>query len=119
MATLAHYHSWNTRWFSIAWLNGWYWLIDKGVPIYFFNWIFLLGSTLMVCLFLAIILFEIFSKGLPSLSWDRVSKNSASEEMPAGMATRNSDMRASFKAERPALRAPQTNTISALTCATF
>ena len=42
--------------------------------IYFFNWIFLLGSTMMVCLFLAIILFEIFSKGLPSVSWDFISK---------------------------------------------
>lgn len=37
-ATLAHYHSWNTRWLSIAWLNMWYWLIDRGLPLFAFNW---------------------------------------------------------------------------------
>jgi len=41
---------------------------------HFFNWVFLLGSTLMVCLFLAIILFDVFSKGLPAVSWDFISK---------------------------------------------
>jgi len=34
------------------------------------NWIILTGSTLMVCTFLAIILWDIFSKGLPALSWN-------------------------------------------------
>ena len=37
------------------------------------NWAVLTGSTLIVCLFLGIILFDIFSKGLPSLSWNFVS----------------------------------------------
>ncbi len=41
-ATLAHYHSWNTRWFAIAWVNTWYWLIEKGIPIFVFNWLSLL-----------------------------------------------------------------------------
>lgn len=40
---------------------------------HFFNWVFLLGSTAMVCLFLAIILYDIFSKGLPSVSWNFIS----------------------------------------------
>lgn len=35
----------------------------------FFNWLLLLGSTLCVCLFLGIILWDIFSKGFSSLSW--------------------------------------------------
>lgn len=34
------------------------------------NWILLLGSTLIVCLFLGIILYDIFSKGISSISWD-------------------------------------------------
>lgn len=33
-----------------------------------FNWIILLGSTIMVCLFLSIILWDIFSKGFSSVS---------------------------------------------------
>ncbi len=33
------------------------------------SWITLLGSTLMVCIFLGIILWDIFSKGLPAISW--------------------------------------------------
>lgn len=41
--------------------------------VHFFNWVFLLGSTLTVCLFLVIILYDIFSKGLPSVSWDFIS----------------------------------------------
>lgn len=40
----------------------------------FFNWVLLLGSTLIVCLMLGIILFDIFSKGISSLSWDFISK---------------------------------------------
>ncbi len=35
-----------------------------------FNWLILLGSTLMVCVFLGIILWDIFSKGLPAISWN-------------------------------------------------
>ncbi len=35
-----------------------------------FNWLILIGSTLMVCAFLGIILWDIFSKGLPALSWN-------------------------------------------------
>ena len=35
-----------------------------------FDWFILLGSTLMVCLFLGIILWDIFSKGLPAISWN-------------------------------------------------
>ena len=38
-ATLAHYYSWNTRWIAIAWLNVWYWFINKGVPVFIFNWL--------------------------------------------------------------------------------
>lgn len=34
------------------------------------NWIVLLGSTLIVCLFLGVILWNIFSKGYSSLSWN-------------------------------------------------
>ncbi len=35
-----------------------------------FDWLILLGSTLMVCIFLGIILWDIFSKGLPFISWN-------------------------------------------------
>ena len=35
-----------------------------------FDWLILLGSTLMVCIFLGIILWDIFSKGLPVISWN-------------------------------------------------
>lgn len=38
-----------------------------------FNWIILCGSTLVVCLFLGVILWDIFSKGLSSLSWNFIS----------------------------------------------
>lgn len=38
------------------------------------NWIVLLGSTLLVCVFLGIILFDIFSKGFSSLSWQFISQ---------------------------------------------
>jgi phosphate transport system permease protein len=37
------------------------------------NWAFLLGSTLTVCLFLGVILFDIFSKGVSSVSWTFIS----------------------------------------------
>jgi phosphate transport system permease protein len=39
------------------------------------NWIILAGSTAIVCLFLGVILFDIFSKGLSSLSWGFISEN--------------------------------------------
>jgi phosphate transport system permease protein len=39
---------------------------------YILNWIMLSGSAGLVCLFLGIILFDIFSKGLPALSWSFV-----------------------------------------------
>lgn len=39
----------------------------------FFNWLLLLGSTLCVCLFLGIILWDIFSKGFSSLSWNFIT----------------------------------------------
>ena len=42
--------------------------------VYVFNWMLLVGSTIIVCLFLGIILFDIFSKGLSSLSWNFISK---------------------------------------------
>jgi phosphate transport system permease protein len=41
---------------------------------HFFNWIFLLGSTLTVCLILGIILWDIFSKGYSSISWAFISQ---------------------------------------------
>lgn len=37
------------------------------------NWFSLLGSTFMVCLFLGIILWDIFSKGMPSVTWEFIS----------------------------------------------
>jgi len=36
----------------------------------FFNWVLLISSTGLVCLFLAIILYDIFSKGLHAVSWN-------------------------------------------------
>jgi phosphate transport system permease protein len=42
--------------------------------LYVFNWILLTGSTVIVTLFLGIILFDIFSKGLSSVSWSFISK---------------------------------------------
>jgi len=39
------------------------------------NWALLIGSTLIVCMFLGIILFDIFSKGFSSLSWGFVSQS--------------------------------------------
>ena len=41
---------------------------------YFFNWILLLGSTLLVCLILGVILWDIFSKGMSSVSWQFISQ---------------------------------------------
>jgi phosphate transport system permease protein len=38
------------------------------------NWFLLVGSTFIVCLFLGIILFDIFSKGVSSVSWGFVSE---------------------------------------------
>ncbi|MEJ0102945.1 MAG: phosphate ABC transporter permease PstA [Bacteroidota bacterium] len=42
--------------------------------LYLFNWILLLGSTLIVCLVLGIILYDIFSKGISSVSWNFISR---------------------------------------------
>ncbi|MFN0083017.1 MAG: phosphate ABC transporter permease PstA [Ferruginibacter sp.] len=41
---------------------------------HFFDWILLLGSTLMVCLILGVILWDIFSKGMSSVSWNFMSQ---------------------------------------------
>lgn len=41
---------------------------------YGFNWILLLGSTLLVCLVLGVILWDIFSKGISSISWNFISQ---------------------------------------------
>ncbi len=41
---------------------------------YFFNWILLLGSTLLVCLILGVILWDIFSIGMSSVSWNFISQ---------------------------------------------
>jgi phosphate transport system permease protein len=38
------------------------------------DWILLAGSTLLVCIILGVILWDIFSKGMSSLSWDFVSQ---------------------------------------------
>jgi len=38
------------------------------------NWMLLLGSTIMVCLFLGVILYDLGSKGLPALSWGFISQ---------------------------------------------
>ena len=40
----------------------------KNKALSFFNWFILLGSTGLVCLFLGIILWDIFSKGIPAIS---------------------------------------------------
>lgn len=37
---------------------------------HFFNWMLLLGCTLIVCLILGVILWDIFSKGFSSISWN-------------------------------------------------
>ncbi|WPQ66131.1 phosphate ABC transporter permease PstA [Chitinophaga sancti] len=39
-----------------------------------FNWLILTGSTFIVCLFLGVILWDIFSKGFSVLSWQFVSQ---------------------------------------------
>lgn len=39
-----------------------------------FNWVLLGGSGFIVCLILGIILFDIFSKGVSSISWDFISQ---------------------------------------------
>jgi phosphate transport system permease protein len=41
---------------------------------YGFNWVLLLGSTTIVCLILGVILWDIFSKGGPSVSWHFISQ---------------------------------------------
>ena len=41
---------------------------------YLFDWILLLGSTLIVCLILGVILWDIFSKGMSSVSWNFISQ---------------------------------------------
>ena len=41
---------------------------------HFFNWTLLLGSTLIVCLILGVIIWDIFSQGFPSISWVFVSQ---------------------------------------------
>ena len=41
---------------------------------YLFNWILLLGSTFIVCLILGVILYDIFSKGMSSVSWNFISQ---------------------------------------------
>ncbi len=38
-----------------------------------FDWVLLLGSTLIVCLILAVILWDIFSKGMSSVTWHFIS----------------------------------------------
>jgi phosphate transport system permease protein len=40
----------------------------------FFNWTLLLGSTFIVCLILSVILYDIFSKGFASISWNFISQ---------------------------------------------
>jgi phosphate transport system permease protein len=42
---------------------------------YALNWVLLIGSTFIVCLFLGIILFDIFSKGISSVSWEFISQS--------------------------------------------
>ncbi|MDX2173627.1 MAG: phosphate ABC transporter permease PstA [Bacteroidota bacterium] len=46
----------------------------KKKSLHIFNWIILSGSTLMVCVFLGVILWDIFSKGFSALSWDFISE---------------------------------------------
>lgn len=41
--------------------------------LYFIDWVLLLGSTIVVCFFLVVILADIFTKGLPAVSWDFIS----------------------------------------------
>jgi phosphate transport system permease protein len=41
---------------------------------YLADWILLLGSTIVVCLILGVILWDIFSKGMSSVSWNFISQ---------------------------------------------
>ena len=41
---------------------------------YLFDWILLLGSTFIVCMILGVILWDIFSKGMSSVSWNFISQ---------------------------------------------
>ncbi len=41
---------------------------------YLFDWILLVGSTLIVCMILGVILWDIFSKGMSSVSWSFISQ---------------------------------------------
>jgi len=41
---------------------------------HFFYWVLLLGSTVIVCLILGVILWDIFSKGFASVSWSFISQ---------------------------------------------
>ena len=47
--------------------------MSKKYVLNLLNWIRLCGSTIMVCLFLGVILWDIFSKGFSSLSWNFIS----------------------------------------------
>src|SRR5689334_12486524 len=42
--------------------------------IHLLDWLLLLGSSLVVCLFLGVILYQIFSKGLPVVSWNFITQ---------------------------------------------
>ena len=41
---------------------------------HFFTWLALCGSAFIVCIFLGIILWDIFSNGLPAVSWEFISR---------------------------------------------
>ncbi len=47
--------------------------MKRNAFIHTFNWVILCGSTLIVCLFLGVIIWDIFSKGFSSMSWGFIS----------------------------------------------
>lgn len=52
---------------------------------HFFDWILLLGSTLIVCLILGVILWDIFSKGMSSVSWNFIHQLPTNGMMKGGI----------------------------------
>jgi phosphate transport system permease protein len=46
----------------------------KNKLVHLFYWFLLVGSTALVCLFLGVILLDVFTKGLPAVSWQFVSQ---------------------------------------------
>ena len=50
-----------------------------------FNWLLFAGSNFIVCLILGLILWDIFSKGAPSLSWDFITEKPYNDMTKGGI----------------------------------